>query len=135
MPVPHSLSDDDRLMSNEFLEYDDLDWRDPAHFFAIASRTMRMIDMGCLKPVLFVPLEELEAPPVNLELAIDICRLLDELAATHPRWCTVVEMKCFLGFTDHEAAEVLCMPLRSLHHMWRNARWWLRERMEGNATA
>jgi DNA-directed RNA polymerase specialized sigma24 family protein len=92
-----------------------------------------MIDMGCRKPVVYVPVGELEAPPVNLELAIDIDRLLDELAATHPRWCTVVEMKCFLGLTDQEAAEVLGMRLHSLQHIWRHARWWLRERMEGNA--
>jgi DNA-directed RNA polymerase specialized sigma24 family protein len=94
----------------------------------------RLIDMGCRKPVTYVPVEELEAPAVNLELALEIDRLLDELAAAHPGWCTVVEMKCFLGFTDQEAAEVLGMPLRTLQHMWRHARWWLRERMEGNAT-
>jgi DNA-directed RNA polymerase specialized sigma24 family protein len=94
----------------------------------------RLIDMGCRPPVREVPVEEVEAPPVNLDLAIDIDRLLGELAAIHPRRSTVVEMKCFLGLTDQEAAEVLGMPLHTFEHMWRHARWWLRDRMEANAT-
>jgi DNA-directed RNA polymerase specialized sigma24 family protein len=132
-PIP---SDDDRLMSDEFLEYKDPEWRDRAHFFAIPGRAIRwrLINMGCRKPLTYVPVEELEALPVNLELAIDIDRLLDELAATHPGWCTVVQMKCFLGLTDQEAAKVLGIRRHTLQHMWRHARWWLRERMEGNAT-
>lgn len=113
-------------------------WRGRAHFFAIAGRAMRLrlSDKGCRTPVPYVPVEKLESPPVDLELAIDIDldRLLDELTAIHPGWCTVVEMKCFLGLTDQEAAEVLGMRLHTLQHMWRNARGWLRERMEANAT-
>ena len=125
-----------RLMSNELLAYKNRQWRDRAHFFAIAGRAIgwRLINMGCRKPVTYVPVEELEAPAVNLELAIEIDRLLDELAATHPGWYTVVQMKCLLGITDQEAAEVLGMPLRTLQRMWHDARNWLRERMEANAT-
>jgi DNA-directed RNA polymerase specialized sigma24 family protein len=136
MRQEYSPSDDERLMSDEFLEHKDREWRDRAHFFAIAGRAIgwRLINMGCRKPVTYVPVEELEAPAVNLELAIEIDRLLDELAATHPGWCTEVQMKCFLGITDQEAAEVLGMPLRTLQRMWHDARNWLRERMEANAT-
>jgi RNA polymerase sigma-70 factor, ECF subfamily len=133
MRQKHIPSDDDRLMSND---PKDREWRDCAHFFAIAGRAMRLrlIDKGCRTPVPYVAVEELESPPVNLELAIDIDRLLDELAVAHPLWCTAVETKCFLGLTDQEAAEVLGMPVRTLQHMWRDARGWLRERMEANAT-
>ena len=93
----------------------------------------RLIDFDCRTPVRDVPVGELEATPVNLDLAIDVDRLLDELAATHPRWCAVVKLKYFLGFSDHEAAEVLGMPLYTLQHTWRDARKWLRQRMEVNA--
>jgi DNA-directed RNA polymerase specialized sigma24 family protein len=128
----HIRSDYDRVMSND---PKDREWRDCADFFAIAGRAMRrLIDMGSRMPVPYVPVEELASPSLNLELAIDIDRLLDELAVAHPRWCTVVETKCFLGLTDQEAAEVLGMPVRTLQHMWRSARGWLRERMEANAT-
>lgn len=129
----HIPSDDDRLMSNE---PKDRDWRDCAHFFAIAGRAMwlRLIDKGCRTPVPYVPVEKLASPSLNLQLAIDIDRLLDELAAIHPGWCTVVEMKCFLGLTDQEAAEALAKPCCKVPKIWHNAVWWLRERMEANAT-
>ena len=51
---------------------------------------MRLIDMECRIPFRYVPVEDLESPPINLQPAIDIDRLLDELAALHPGWCTVV---------------------------------------------
>lgn len=123
-------------MSNELLEHKDREWRDGAHFFAIGGRAIgwRLIDMRCRKPVRYLPVEELEAPAVNVERAIEIDRLLDELAATHPGWCTVVQVKCFLGLTDQEAAEVLGMPLGTLQRMWHDARNWLHKRMEANAT-
>lgn len=61
-----------------------LEWRVPAHFFAIASRAVRVrpIDMECR--MRYVAVEDLESPPINLQPAIDIDRLLDERAALHP---------------------------------------------------
>jgi ECF sigma factor len=94
----------------------------------------RLIDFDCRTPVRDVPVEEVESPPLNLDVAVDADRLLAELAATHPRWCTVVETKCFSGLTDHEAVEVLGMPLYTLQQMWGDAQKWLRQRMEANAT-
>jgi hypothetical protein len=111
-------------------------WRGRARFSAIADRAMRrrLIDKGCLSLVPYVPVEELKASLVNLELAINIDRLLNELAAIHPRWCTAVEMKCFLGLTDQEVTDVPGMRLHTLEHMWHDARQWLCKRMEANAT-
>ena len=118
----------------------DRDWRDRAHFFAIAARAMkwRLIDEGRKPRPDYVPMDDLSFPlrggSANLNLAIDIDRLRDELAATHPDWCMVVEVKCYLGLTDQEAADVLGMPLRTLQRMWRDARRWLFERTQsGNA--
>jgi RNA polymerase sigma-70 factor, ECF subfamily len=113
----------------------DRDWRDRAHFFAIAARAMRwrLIDMGRRRHGReYVPVDGLNSllrdRSVNLDLAMDVDRLLDELAATHPDWCVVVEVKCFLGLTDEEAGEALGWPLRTLQRMWRDARKWLFER-------
>ena len=108
------------------------DWRDRGRFFAIAGRAMPwfLIDIGCRTPVPFVPVDDLASPPHNVELAIDIDRLLDVLAATQPRRCAVVQM-CFLGLT--EATEVLGMPLRTLQRICHDARKWLGDRMEANA--
>lgn len=117
----------------------DRDWRDRAHFFAIAARAMRwrLIDEGRRRNGReYVPVDGLDslfrARFVNLDLAMDVDRLLDGLAATHPDWCMVVEVKCFLGLSDQQAAEALGMPLRTLQRMWRDARKWLFELMEGN---
>jgi RNA polymerase sigma factor (TIGR02999 family) len=114
----------------------DRDWRDRAHFFAIAARAMRwrLIDKGREPHPDYVPVDDLDSllrgRSVNLDLAMDIDRLRDELAATHPDWCMVVEVKCYLGFTDEEAADALGMPLRTLQRMWRDARRWLFERTQ-----
>jgi DNA-directed RNA polymerase specialized sigma24 family protein len=84
----------------------------------------------------YVPVDGLDSllreRSVNLDLARDVDRLLDGLSAIHPDWCMVVEVKCFLGLTDQQAAEALDMPLRTLQRMWRDARKWLFERIEGN---
>jgi RNA polymerase sigma-70 factor, ECF subfamily len=121
----------------------DRDWQDRAHFFAIAARAMRwhLVDLGRkIKDREFVSLDGLDSVLTqrcaDLNLAMDVDKLLDELAATHPDWCVVVEVKCFLGFSDHEAAEALGMPLRTLQRLWHQAREWLFDRTnQANASA
>ena len=120
----------------------DRDWRDRGHFFAIAARAMRwrLIDMDRRRHDLeYVAVDGLDSVfrerSVDLGLAMDVDRLLDELAATHPDWCMVVEVKCFLGFTDEEAADALGIPQRTLQRMWRDARKWLFERTQPAAAA
>jgi DNA-directed RNA polymerase specialized sigma24 family protein len=82
----------------------------------------------------FIALEGIEnllpASSDKLELAVTVDRLLEELAKTKPEWCTLVEVKYFLGLTDEEAAETLGLKVRTMQRMWRDARQWLFERME-----
>lgn len=120
----------------------DRDWQDRAHFFAIAARAMRwrLIDMGRRRQGLeIVPLDGLDSllrdRCVNLDQAMEIDQLLDELAATHPDWCVLVEMKCFLGLTDQETADALSLPLRSVQRMWHHSRKWLFERTKQASAA
>ena len=115
----------------------DRDWRSRQHFFAIAARAMRryLIDhaRGRLRKE-FVALSSLEdmlrADGANVDTALMIDGLLDQLSETKPDWCTVVELKFFLGLTDEEAADMLGMKLRTMQRMWRDARIWLFEQME-----
>jgi RNA polymerase sigma factor (TIGR02999 family) len=108
----------------------DRDWQDRAHFFAIAARAMRwrLIDIGRQRQEI-LPIDGLDSQLrdrcVNLDQAMEINWLLDELAKTHPDWCVLVEMKCFLGLTDQEAAGALSLPLRTVQRMWHDAREWL----------
>lgn len=115
----------------------DRDWRNRAHFFAIAGRAMRrhLIDYARGRPeATIVALEgvkdSLPADTAKIDLAITVDRLLDQLAETKPEWCGIVEVKYFLGLTDDEAAEALGMKLRTMQRMWLDARRWLFEHAE-----
>jgi RNA polymerase sigma factor (TIGR02999 family) len=115
----------------------DRDWRNRQHFFAIAARAMRryLIDYARGRPDAdVVALEGLEnlvpAGSPQLDVAINVDRLLDELADEKPEWCTLVEMKYFLGLSDPEVAEMLGLKLRTMQRMWHEARQWLFERLQ-----
>ena len=119
----------------------DQDWRNRGHFFAIAARAMRryLIDHARGRPdAQFVALEGLQdflpADTAEMDMAITVDRLLEQLAETNPDWCRLVEVKYFLGLSDEEAASALGMKVRTMQRMWRDARQWLFEQMEtGNA--
>jgi len=135
----HTLQPTD-LLNETYLKLTgakEVDWRDRGHFFALAARAMRryLIDYargrrGQVK----LPLDDI-SPVVtgdasNLELAIAVDRLLDELGKKNPDQCAMVELKYFLGLTDDEAAEALHLPLRTAQRRWLEARKWLFERLE-----
>jgi RNA polymerase sigma factor (TIGR02999 family) len=115
----------------------DRDWQNRQHFFAIAARAMRryLIDYARARPhAELVALEGLQnlipADHANLDLALSVDRLLEELAEQKPEWCTLVELKYFLGLNDEEAAEALGLKLRTTQRMWHEARQWLFERLQ-----
>jgi RNA polymerase sigma factor (TIGR02999 family) len=115
----------------------DRDWRNRQHFFAIAARAMRryLIDYARGRPdAEIVALEGIQnllpAQSAKLNLALSVDRLLNEIAAVKPEWCTIVEVKYFLGLNDDEAAETLGLKVRTMQRMWHEARQWLFERLE-----
>ena len=120
----------------------DRDWQNRRHFFALAARAMRhhLIDRARGRPrAEFLAMEEMEgllrAQSANLDVAITVDRLLEELTKINPEWCTLVELKYFLGFSNEEAAEALGMKIRTLERMWFEARKWMFERMEHQGAA
>ena len=113
------------------------DWENRRHFFAVAARAMRhlLIDHARARPKgAKVPIEGLEdllrGRDPQLELGVSITHLLDELAQTHPEWCTIVELKFFAGFSDQETADAMHMPVRSMQRRFGDAREWLFERLQ-----
>jgi RNA polymerase sigma factor (TIGR02999 family) len=118
------------------------DWRSRQHFFAIAARAMRryLIDYARARQTgELVTLDGLEnllpMDDEKLDQAIAVDRLLEGLEAVNPQWCTLVELKYFLGFTDEEAADALALKLRTTQRMWLEARQWLFTRMESASDA
>jgi len=117
-----------------------VEWQDRGHFLAIAARIMRryLIDHARDRPdAEIVPVadfpESVRHRRSQLEWAIAIDLLLEEMGRSFPKQRTVVELKFYLGFTDSEAAETLNLPLRSLQREWFLARRWLFERLNGDA--
>lgn len=115
-------------------------WRDRAHFFAMASRLMRriLIDYararkrekrgGDLVPV---PLEE--AFGVSGDRADDLVALddaLTRLEAISPRQCRVVEYRCFAGLSVEETAVVLESSPATVKRDWAFARAWLNRELD-----
>jgi RNA polymerase sigma factor (TIGR02999 family) len=113
------------------------DWQSRRHFFAIAARAMRrlLIDHARGRPkVRFVALEDVEgwlrASGSKVEQALAVDSVLSRIEDSHPEWCTIVELKYFVGFTDEEIAEAMGMPLRTMQRNFADARRWLYEQLE-----
>jgi DNA-directed RNA polymerase specialized sigma24 family protein len=65
----------------------------------------------------------------NVQLAVSVDKLLDQLAEIKPDWSKLVEVKFFLGLTDEEAADALGWNLSTTQRAWRDVRQWLFEQM------
>ena len=112
------------------------DWENRKHFYAIAARTMRrlLVDHARARPG--VPVEHLEGlegllagRDAQIEQAVAIDHLMDQLESVHPDWCSTVELKFYLGLTDEEAADTLNLPLRTVQRQYADARRWLFEQL------
>ena len=119
----------------------DRDWQNRTHFFALTARAMRryLIDYARGRPdAEFVALEGMEdflpADNAKIDLALNVDKLLNQLADTEPEWCQLVELKYFLGLSDEESAEAMGIKLRTMQRMWRDARRWLFEQAEAGTS-
>ena len=113
-----------------------VEWRNRAHFFAVASQAIRRIlvdharQRGAQKRgggAEKLSLDEgfnvsVDRPDTNL---LHLDRALEKLAETHPEKVGVVELRFFGGLTNEETAEVLGVSLRSVERYWEFARAWL----------
>ena len=115
------------------------DWKDRAHFFAVASRAMRQIlvnyaERRCaLKRGGGAPHLSLdEVNPVSPGAADEILALheaLERLGEYSARQARVVECRFFSGLRLRETAEVLGVSVSTVERDWTAASAWLREEM------
>jgi RNA polymerase sigma factor (TIGR02999 family) len=125
------------LVNEAYLRLTDLarmQWRDRAHFFAMAATLMRRIlvdharERGRHKRgggVVFTALEDepMAAPSSIDALALD--EALDRLAAIDPLHARIVELRYFAGLTIEETSEALRLSPATVKREWTWARAWL----------
>ncbi len=135
----HTL-DTTALVHEAYLRLKPLDegqWRDRAHFFALASKVMRnvLVDYarrrsadkrgGAQTSITLDPDRHAIEPRLPEFLAVNDA--LDQLAALDPRLVQVVECRFFGGLSGPETAEALGTSLRTVERDWTRARAYLQE--------
>ena len=117
-----------------------IDWRNRAHFYAIAARAMRnvLIDHAVRRRaakrgggVTALSLEEADAVTEHsLDDLIALSQALERLEQMNPRHAQVVECRFFGGLSLDETAAVLDMSAATVSRDWTFARAWLYRELE-----
>lgn len=113
-----------------------VDWRDRAHFLAIAARTMRRVLVDYAKARgrakrhggVRVALTDI-VPAAAATMPVDVLILsdaIDRLAAQDDRKAQIVELHFFGGLTQEETAAALGVSNSTVERDLRVARAWLR---------
>ena len=113
----------------------DSDWRNRAHFKAVAARAMRQIltDHARSKAsakrggnAAHLPLSDVETPSGTRRLDIQgLDRALSQLGTLDPRQLQIIEYWFFAGLSMSEIAELTSVSERTVRREWRHARAWL----------
>lgn len=119
----------------------DTDWKNRAHFFAVAATIMRhiLVDHArnrCAKKREGVnaTLSLDEGLVVSNQSAAEIVALddaLGRLAEIDPRQSKIVELRFFGGLNEEETGSLLGISSRTVKRDWRVARAWLYSELRG----
>jgi RNA polymerase sigma factor (TIGR02999 family) len=113
---------------------DGLQWRDRAHFFAMAATLMRRVlvdharQRGRDKRGAGVSVTSLDDHAIAATPAVDVVALdeaLERLAAVDPQQSRVVELRFFAGLSVQETAEALGISAATVKRDWSTAKLWL----------
>jgi RNA polymerase sigma-70 factor, ECF subfamily len=112
-----------------------VEWRDRAHFLAVAAQMMRRILVESARNrqrqkrgggALTVSLDDVqELPDSNERDLVALSGALDGLATFDSRMSQVVELKFFGGLTVAETADVLNVSPETVMRDWKTAKAWL----------
>lgn len=113
-------------------------WKDRAHFFAVASERMRQILVDYARrrkrkkrDAVLVSL--LGAKDRAMELSLEIMAVdeaLEALAGAAPRQSQIVVLRYFGGMGIAEISEFLQISPRTVEREWKSARAWLYSRLK-----
>ncbi len=122
------------------VEQNHVDWKNRAHFFAIASRIMEQVLVDHARKRIAAKrgngrgrlLIDLTLLPGSRRPGVDILELKDEIDALErldKRQANVVRLRLFGEMSCDEVAETLNTSVRTVKADWRMARAWLAERL------
>jgi len=123
----------------------DVQWKNRAHFFAIAAQMIRRIlvdyarsqhaekrGSGAVKLALDEAMAVPQAPATDVDL-LGLNDALDRLAEMDERQSRIVELRFFAGLSIEETAEVMSLSPASIKREWQTARAWLFREMTRSA--
>jgi RNA polymerase sigma factor (TIGR02999 family) len=122
----------------------EVDWKNRAHFFAIASQAVRRVVIDYLRErsaqkrggdEIVVSIDHLldaEQPIINGPVDwLRIDHVLNELEAVNEQGARIIELRYFAGLSLEETALAMDMSSATIARRWRSARAWLHGRLEG----
>ena len=131
------------LVNEAYLRLTDvtrMQWRDRAHFFAMAATLMRRILVDHARDrardkrgggVVFTALQDDQAAAGSTVDALALDEALDRLAAIDPQHARIVELRYFAGLTIEETSEALGISPATVKREWTWARAWLYQQLGG----
>jgi len=131
------------LVNEAYLRLTDLtrmQWRDRAHFFAMAATLMRRVLVDYARErvrdkrgggVVFTALEDEPMAATSSIDALALDEALDRLAAIDPLHARIVELRYFAGLTIEETSEALRISPATVKREWTWARAWLYHELGG----
>lgn len=118
-----------------------LDATDRKHFYAVAALAMRqiLIDRARRKQASKRggQAERVTLGGLGMDGGFDLLVIEDALRrldALSPRQARIVELRCLVGLSVVETAEVIGVSERTVHAEWRLARAWLVRALQGEQT-
>lgn len=141
--IGHTLSST-ALLNETYLRLAgaEIEWEDRAHFFAIASRTMRrvLVDHAKTRKRLKrgaggqrVDLEEIASRVAGDAPILELDEALTRLARQDERKATLMELLYFGGLTYEAAAQALDVSEVTVHRDVKLAKAWLRKALSPRA--
>lgn len=127
------------------VKQDEVEWKNRAHFFAVAAQAIRRILVDHARGVQRakrggdrerVRLDDDIAVVAERDLdLVALDELLEKLAALHERQAQIVELRFFGGLSNEEVASYLGVSPRTVEGDWSMARAWLRRALEAESRA
>lgn len=121
------------------------EWKDRAHFFAVASQIMRRILVDHARRHIagkrgggfdMLPLEEgLVFSPQRSRDMIKLDEALERLEKTDERVSKIIELRFFGGLSIEETAEALGLSSRTVKREWTFGKAWLKNEFQSDPDA